>query len=520
MTAENRSAIKVALWEQEQEFETTFDLAGVGIAHVSTTGQWLRVNQKLCEIVGYSHQELIQKTFQDITYAEDLEPDLDHMQQLLAGEVQNYSLEKRYICKDDSLVWINLTVSLVHEPDGDPEHFIAIIKDISDRKRHEAELKQAKDDRDRFFTLSLDLLCVVGLDGYFKRINPAFERILGYDAAELLGKPFLEFVHPDDRAITLTEVETLATGVATLHFENRYRCQDGSYRWLDWVSVPVVEEGLAYAVAHDVTQRKQAELEIKQLNEGLEIRVKQRTAQLEAANKELESFSYSVSHDLRAPLRHIAGFVQLLKARLEPENLDETSARYVTTIVNTTKQAGVLIDDLLTFSRMGRSEMHTIAFSLAELLKEVKREIDLDVGDRVIQWKIHSLPVVQGDPSMLRLVLRNLLENAAKYTRLCEKTEIEIGSFDHPDEMIFFVRDNGIGFDMRYVDKLFGIFQRLHVGTQFEGTGIGLANVQRIIHRHGGRVWAEGVVDRGATFYFSLPKSRTGSPAGLLISDY
>jgi len=362
VTAENRSAIKVALWEQEQEFETTFDLAGVGIAHVSTTGQWLRVNQKLCEIVGYSHQELIQKTFQDITYAEDLEPDLDHMQQLLAGEVQNYSLEKRYICKDDSLVWINLTVSLVHEPDGDPKYFIAIIKDISDRKRHEAELKQAKDDRDRFFTLSLDLLCVVGLDGYFKRINPAFERILGYDAAELLGKPFLEFVHPDDRAITLTEVETLATGVATLHFENRYRCQDGSYRWLDWVSVPVVEEGLAYAVAHDVTQRKQAELEIKQLNEGLEIRVKQRTAQLEAANKELESFSYSVSHDLRAPLRHIAGFVQLLKARLEPENLDETSARYVTTIVNTTKQAGVLIDDLLTFSRMGRSEMHSIPY--------------------------------------------------------------------------------------------------------------------------------------------------------------
>ncbi|PSB20418.1 PAS domain S-box protein [Phormidesmis priestleyi ULC007] len=519
MTVENRSAIKLALWEQEQEFETTFELAGVGIAHVSPTGQWLRVNQKLCEIVGYSHEELVQKTFQEITYLEDLDSDLECMHQLLAGEIPNYSLEKRYIRKDGSLVWINLTASLVHKPNGDPKYFIAVVKDISAHKQAETELKQAKDDRDRFFTLSLDLLCVAGMDGYFKRINPAFERILGYSADELLGKPFLEFVHPDDRATTLAEVEKLVAGATTLHFENRYRCQDGSYRWLDWVSVPIVEEGLVYAVAHDVTQHKQAEREIKQLNEDLESRVKQRTAQLEAANRELESFSYSVSHDLRAPLRHIAGFVGLLKARLASVNLDETSDRYITTIAETTKQAGVLIDDLLTFSRMGRSEMHTITFSLTELLKEVKREIDLDVGDRTIHWKIHPLPPIQGDPSMLRLVLRNLLENAAKYTRLRQETEIEVGSFDHSDEMIFFVRDNGIGFDMRYVDKLFGIFQRLHVGTQFEGTGIGLANVQRIIHRHGGRVWAEGEVDRGATFYFSLPKHHAEHPKELLISD-
>ena len=510
MTVENRAAIKLALWEQEQEFETTFELAGVGIAHVSTTGQWLRVNQKLCEIVGYSHEELVQKTFQEITYLKDLDSDLEQMRQLLAGKILNYSLEKRYICKDGRLVWINLTVSLVHKPNGDPKYFISVIEDISDYKQAEAEVKQAKDDRDRFFTLSLDMLCVAGMDGYFKRINPAVERILGYSADELVGKSFLEFVHPDDRATTLVEIERLATGDTTLHFENRYRCQDGSYRWLDWVSAPIVAEGLIYAVAHDVTQRKQAELEIKQLNEELESRVKQRTAQLEAANRELESFSYSVSHDLRAPLRHIAGFVGLLKARLASVNLDETSDRYINTIAETTRQAGVLIDDLMTFSRMGRSEMHTITFSLTELLKEVKREIDLDVGDRTIHWKIHPLPAIQGDPSMLRLVLRNLLENAAKYTRLSQEPEIEVGSFDHSDEMIFFVRDNGIGFDMRYVDKLFGIFQRLHVSAQFEGTGIGLANVQRIIHRHGGRVWAEGEVDRGATFYFSLPKHHAG----------
>ena len=525
--AENGSAIGMALRQQEQEFETTFDLAGVGIAHVSTTGQWLRVNQQLCEIVGYSHQELVQKTFQEITYADDLASDLALMGQLLAGEIPNYSLEKRYIHKNGSLVWINLTVSLVHKSDGDPKYFISVVEDIGDqkqaeaeRKRYEVELKQAIDESDRFFTLSLDLLCVAGMDGYFKRINPAFERILGYSADELLGRPFLEFVHPDDRATTLAEVEKLLTGAKTLHFENRYRCQDGSYRWLDWVSVPIMPEGLIYAAAHDVTQRKQAELEIKQLNEELESRVKQRTAQLEAANRELESFSYSVSHDLRAPLRHIAGFVGLLKARLALIDLDETSDRYITTIAETTRQAGVLIDDLLTFSRMGRSEMHKITFSLAELFSEVKREIDIDAGDRVIEWKIHPLPAIQGDPSMMRLVLRNLLENAAKYTRFSQKTKIEFGSFDLPDEIIFFVRDNGIGFDMRYVGKLFGIFQRLHVGTQFEGTGIGLANVQRIIHRHGGRVWAEGEVEHGATFYFSLPKHHAQPLKRLLISDH
>ncbi|MCY7323302.1 MAG: PAS domain S-box protein [Phormidesmis sp. CAN_BIN36] len=526
MTVENRSAVNVALWEQEQEFETTFELAGVGIAHVSTAGQWLRVNRKLCEIVGYSHQELTQETFQDITYLADLDPDLEYVRQLLAGEIFNYCLDKRYIRKDGSLVWINLTVSLVYEPNGVPKYFISVVRDISEhkqaeaeRERHAAEIKKAQDDRDRFFTLSLDLLCIAGADGYFKRINPAFERVLGYSSDELLGRPFLEFVHPDDQATTLAEIERLIAGTTAPHFENRYRCQDGSYRWIDWVSVPIADEGLIYAVGHDVTQRKQAELEINQLNEELESRVKQRTAQLEAANRELESFSYSVSHDLRAPLRHIAGFVELLKARLKSVNLDETSDRYITTITETTKQAGVLIDDLLTFSRMGRSEMHTTTFSLTELLHEVKRGVDLDVGDRTIQWKIHPLPEIQGDPSMLRLVLRNLLENAAKYTRLCEQPEIEIGSFDHLDEMIFFVRDNGIGFDMRYVNKLFGIFQRLHVGTQFEGTGIGLANVQRIIHRHDGRIWAEGEVDRGATFYFSRPKYHAENPNELLFSD-
>ena len=232
-----------------------------------------------------------------------------------------------------------------------------------------------------------------------------------------------------------------------------------------------------------------------------------RAAQLEATNKELEAFTYSVSHDLRAPLRHVAGYAELLRKHAA-SGLDDKGQRYIKSILESAKKMGSLIDDLLGFSRIGRAETKKTAVDLEKLAREVVAEFGQETSGRNVTWKIGALPVCYGDRSMLKLALVNLISNAVKFTRMRSPAEIEIGcsrANTHEPEM--FVRDNGAGFDMQYANKLFGVFQRLHLSEDFEGTGIGLATVQRIVHRHGGKIRAEGAVEKGATFYFSLPRA-------------
>jgi len=254
--------------------------------------------------------------------------------------------------------------------------------------------------------------------------------------------------------------------------------------------------------SNDITERKRREKEVHDLNQELA----KRSTDLETANKELEAFAYSVSHDLRAPLRHMDGYAELLQKRASSA-LDDKSRRYMTMILEASKQMGNLIDDLLAFSKLGRAETNKTMVNLEQLVKEALSEVRQETGGRNIAWRIGALPICYGDRSMLRLVLVNLLSNAVKFTRRQPQAEIEVGSAgEGGNEVVVFVRDNGAGFDMRYVNKLFGVFQRLHQTEAFEGTGIGLATVQRIVHRHGGRAWAEGLVDKGATFYFSLSK--------------
>jgi signal transduction histidine kinase len=256
----------------------------------------------------------------------------------------------------------------------------------------------------------------------------------------------------------------------------------------------------------EALNRRRAEKKINELNAELNHHL----LQVEAANKELESFSYSVSHDLRAPLRHITGFVEMLHEQ-DLSALDDKSHHYLEVIAEAANKMGVLIDDLLSFSRMGRADMMKTRVDLGLLAREVIADLESEARGRNIVWEVATLPVVVGDAAMLRQVMFNLIANALKFTRQRPEARIEIGSVSElPDETLFYVKDNGVGFDMQYVDKLFGLFQRLHDPKEFEGTGVGLANVQRIILRHGGRIWAEGSPDNGAVFWFSLPNREEG----------
>jgi PAS domain S-box-containing protein len=354
--------------------------------------------------------------------------------------------------------------------------------------------------------LTHDSIFVRDMDFFITYWNKGAQELYGWSAEEALGKPSQELLRTEYR----TPLEKIrAELVLTGRWEGELRRKTAAgtevvvaSRW----SLRRDEQGLPTAIletSNDVTERNRREEEIETLNQELAGRSKE----LEATNKELEAFAYSVSHDLRAPLRHMAGYAELLQKRVS-SLMDEKSHRYMAMILESAKRMGNLIDDLLAFSRIGRVETKKTQVNLEQLVKEAVSDLKQEASGRDIVWKIGALPICYGDRSMLRLVFINLLSNAVKFTRPRLRAEIEIGCAEgNEGEAVVYVKDNGAGFDMRYASKLFGVFQRLHQTDSFEGTGIGLATVQRIIHRHGGYVRAEGAVDQGATFYFSVPRA-------------
>jgi PAS domain S-box-containing protein len=504
-----------ALRESKAQLQTIVENLDEGLIVSDLSGRLLQWNRAALRLHGYSSSEQDRRAFTDLIdtfQLSTLEGAIVPVEQwplarILRGErIHDLELSVHRLGTDVHRI-LNYGGTLVHDTTGQSLMAIVTISDITDRKQSEEKLRSSEERYRRLFEKNPNPMWVYDLETLsFLAVNAAAVRHYGYAQGEFLAMTIKD-IRPQEDVPALIEDISHETEDLEEVGEWRHRKKSGEV-----IDVEITSHGLDWlgrsarlVLVNDVTQRKQAEDEVHQLNAKLEQRVQSRTAELEAANKELEAFSYSVSHDLRAPLRAVDGFSQAMLEDYGPQ-LPEEGKHYLQTIREGAQRMGVLIDDLLTFSRLSRLPLNKQPINPASMVRDVLEELHVQQNGRKIDIHTGELAPCEGDPALLKQVWINFLSNALKYTRKREQAVVEIGSKPENGETVYFVRDNGAGFDMRYANKLFGVFQRLHRADEFEGTGVGLAIAQRVIHRHGGRVWAEGTVDHGATFYFTMKK--------------
>jgi PAS domain S-box-containing protein len=388
-------------------------------------------------------------------------------------------------------------------------------------RRENAYRRRAEDERDRFFASALDLFCIAGLDGYFQRLNPAFTAVLGYSREELLAQPFISFVHPDDVAATLAEVEKLGKGVDTINFENRYRCKDGSWRWLLWTSTTDIERGVIYATARDISERKRMEQDLRdrQAETRAALEAERRanaesqaySSALERSNRELRDFAHVASHDLQEPLRMISSFCALLKEQYQGK-LDRDADEYIAHAIDGTKRLQTLIQDLLSYSRLEHKPGMFAAIDPAAALDEALLNLEASIAESGAVVERGPLPPLVGDHRHLVQLFQNLVGNAIKY-RSAAPPRIRVEARALADGWELTVTDNGIGISPRHHQRIFGLFKRLHGRDRYPGTGIGLSICQKIAELHGGRIWVDSESGAGATFHVVLKGGSQSMPS-------
>lgn len=494
------------LQASEGRFEATFEQAAVGIALMAPDGHWLRVNRKMCAMLGYSSGELLGKTFQDITHPDDLVTDLGQVQRMLAREIDTYSMEKRYFRKNGSLIWINLTVALVWTADGRPDYFVSVIEDISRRKDAEAAARESRRHLQLFIEHAPASIAMFDREMRYLAASRRWLSDYGLEGRDILGQSHY-VVFPEIDADWKAVHRRGLDGQSTINDGEAFSRADGRVQWLRWEVHPwSAGEGTVGGIiifSEDITERKNIEAELAVLNAGLERRVAERTTELATANQELDAFAYAVSHDLRAPLRALNGFSRALiedyGAALPAEGL-----AFLHEIGRAANKMGDLINAILSLSRASREDVHWVDVDLSAMATKLLGDLARLDASRHMAWEVEPGLTVRGDPRMLEALMSNLLDNAWKYTAKTMDGHIRVTSEIRDGRRWFLVADNGAGFDMAHAAKLFMPFQRLHRQDEFPGIGIGLATVRRIVRRHGGEIEASGERGKGARFRFTL----------------